>query len=426
MKTIEKLNPLKYKTLTQMCLFLTIIAVCLGDIVEIFGLKLSWICAGLTVAAFAFEILSKRYRFSLNSLNLKIIFCFFIFWLAYATVQMFLIDRNANALLFYRFLLINIFLVLMLILNAKSVNDVVFFNKALIIGYLINFCVVLWELHTGNHIAGIEADPRYVYGVFANVNDLCTLIAYGIFAMILNLLLTKRNIFLTIGSVLLCFAAVAFSFHIIILNESRAPLLSLLLLVLFWALFAVAVLLYRKNRIVFACYIAVVVAAPVVAAVVILSKYSITELISKYSNELYVMSDNLRVELAQKALAITSDSHFLGVGPGQSVQMIGVNVHNFFLEILSEYGIVIFAGIIYLLFVIFTAFRTKLPIWASSFLMAFIPFFAMVSISSSSCAKIKATWVILTLVALVVVYGGKYKENAPDASKQGKSDDEAF
>jgi teichuronic acid biosynthesis protein TuaE len=413
MKSIEKYNPFKSKTLIQIFLFLTVITVCLGDFIDIFGLKLSWIFAIFSIMTFIYEYIRKRYRIPQGVMNLKIIYGFFVFWLAYATVQLLIIDKNANALLFYRSLAIDIFLVLMLFLNTKSLDDVVFFNKALIIGYAANLMIVVWELCTGKPVGNEPVELGYVYSVFVNMNDLCTLVAFGVFALILNMLLTKKNILISI-------AAILFSVYIIIYDDARAPLLSLVLLLIFWGLFKIALLLRKKSRNLFIGYIAGMVAVPLIAAGILFSMYSITELVNMFSSDLYVTSDNIRVELARKAFEITKDSTFLGVGPGQSVQIIGVNVHNFFLEILSEYGIIILAGIVYLFVYIFTAFRTKLPNRVSSFLMAFIPFFAVVSISSSSSARIKATWVILTLVLLAVAYGGKEAKETAEASRQAE------
>lgn len=398
MISIEQYNPFKSKTLTQLFLFLTVITVCLGEFTNIFGLKLSCIFAVCAFLAFLYENIRKR-QFSLN-LNLKIICGFFIFWLVYATVQMLIIDKNANAFLFYRSLATNVFLVLMLILNIKSLEDVVFFNKALIIGYFINLLIAVWELCSGKQVINTPGAPGYVYGVFVNMNDLCTLFAFGVFALILDMLLTKKNSMLSV-------AAILFSVYVSILDEARAPLLGLMFLFVFWGLFKIALLLRRKSRKLFDGYLSVLAAVPVVALFIIFSHFSLDQLVNMFGAK----SDNIRVELTREALGIIKSSAFLGVGPGQSVEIIGVNIHNFFLEILAEYGLLILSGIIYLLVAIFTVFRTKLPDRFSSFLMAFIPFFAVVTISSSSSARIKATWVILTLVLLAVEYGGAEAEN---------------
>ena len=415
MNLIKKYKRVKSRSLTQLLLFLTVVTTCLGDVLNIFGLKLSWMFAGLSVVAFIYEYFRKRYTFPLGTLNLKIVSGFFVVWLVYASVQMLIIDRNANALTFYRFLAVNIFLVLMLILNTKSLNDVVFFSKALIAGYFINLIIVIWELYTGKQAVNVPVEPGFVYGVFANVNDLCTVLAFGIFALLFNMLLTKKNMLISI-------TAIIFSVYIIYIDDSRAPLLSLILLLFFWGVFEVSVLLYQKSRTAFICYMSVLVAVPVVAAIVILTKYHVDQLVSMLSSEATVASDSLRVELAEKALVMTKDSRFLGVGPGQSVEIIGVNIHNFFLEVLAEYGVLIFAGIVYLFVVIFTAYRTQLPRRVSSLLMAFVPFFAVASISSSSAAKIKATWVIITLLFLAVVYSRTKKENtAEEPSKVEES-----
>lgn len=383
-----------------MFLFLTIIAVCLGDIINVFGVKLSWIFAGFSVAAFIFEYVQKRYRLPNTSLHLKVVFGFFVFWLVYATIQLLIIDKNMNAFSFYRSLVISIFIVLMLILNAKSFDDVLFFNKALIFGYTVNLAIAVWELCTGTHVIDEAVRAGFVYGVFVNTNDLCTMLAFGIFALILNLLLTKKHIFLSI-------AAILFSVYIILYNESRASLLGILFLLLYWEFFEIALLLRKSSKKAFICYITAIIAVPLIGAMFILSRYSLIELVNMFGSDHTAQSDSLRAELTRKALEITKDSAFLGVGPGQSIQIIGVNIHNFFLEILAEYGLIILSGIIYIFVVVFAAYKTKLPSWISSFMMAFIPFFMFVSISSSSAARIKATWVILTLVLLAVVYGRK-------------------
>jgi hypothetical protein len=173
-KVAESFKELRYGTLTQQLLFLTIIATNLGEVINIFGLKFSWIFAGLTLTAFIYELFTKRITFSLNNTHLRIIAIFFIFWIFYATVQMVFIDRNASAYTFYKFLAGNIFIVLMMVLNTKSLDDILFFCKALIVGYLINLLIAIWEILTCIPVVDAEVTPGYAYGVFANMNDLCT------------------------------------------------------------------------------------------------------------------------------------------------------------------------------------------------------------------------------------------------------------
>ncbi|MEG1821069.1 MAG: O-antigen ligase family protein, partial [Malacoplasma sp.] len=133
------------------------------------------------------------------------------------------------------------------------------------------------------------------------------------------------------------------------------------------------------------------------------SKTNLEQIILKLSGNGDVTSDLFRLSLTKKSFVLLLNSMFLGVGPGQSVALLGINVHNFFLEILSEYGIFIFLGLIIIFYSLLMAYKSRLFIRISSFIMAFVPTFIVIGVSSSGANRIRATWIIITLLYLLVM-----------------------
>ncbi len=391
-KTIN--SNVDHKTKTQILIFLTIVSSCLGEVINIFGIKISWIFAFLTVVFF---FIDNQKLFTFKTKKVQIVFWFFLFWICYATVQLLFTNFNSNATTFYVILLINVFLVIMILLNAKSINDLVFFNKALILGLYINLIIAIWEILTGRHLVSLNAGLAFsdkAHGAFGNINDLSTFIAFGVFSVIMDLALTHKHILSSIIIIIV-------SFYTVTKTNSRAPLYGLIILAIFWLLFELMLIVYKQGKEYFNLLMFFMVSILVILSVMVFQRYNLEQLVLIISSSGNEKSDLLRLQLSKEAISIFNDSYFLGVGPGQSVTLLGINVHNFFLEILSEYGLIVI-GVIAIFVSTFKAYKTNLPHYTVALFMAFIPFFTMVSISSSGANRLRITWVLLIIIFLVV------------------------
>ena len=123
---------------------------------------------------------------------------------------------------------------------------------------------------------------------------------------------------------------------------------------------------------------------------------SLIELVSKDGNK---VSDLYRVDIIKDTIAVAFESMFLGVGANQTITYVGINPHNFFLELLSDYGLIIFLFTCYFFVKIINAFFNKREVGSQRvYCLASALTVAIVSISSSSMNRLRLTWVLLVFI----------------------------
>ncbi|WHY77376.1 hypothetical protein QNH20_25485 [Neobacillus sp. WH10] len=383
---------------TQFALFCLIVASSLGEIINIYGIKLSWIMAILTMALFIVENFSNR--IIISTYDIKKYIYFFIFWFFYATLQMLFIFQNDYAISSYLTLVVNIFIVMMIALNIHSIEDLIFLNRGLILGLTINLFIAFWEITTGNHIISVSIENQLYnydkpYGVFGNINDFATFICLGIVSLILNYALTKTNKIFTVITII---AAV----FVLLEIDARAPIYGMVLYGVSLVLFYILVKLYKIGKSTFKIVSFMLLFISILASTIIFANYSLEELVLLLSTPANVNSDLLRIRLIEGAVKGFINSAFLGVGPGQSILLLGINVHNFYLEIMCEYGIFIFGGIIMIFIYFLRVYRWKLPNLLTVCIMSFTPAFFVIGISSSGANRIRATWIMISFLYIAI------------------------
>ncbi len=124
-------------------------------------------------------------------------------------------------------------------------------------------------------------------------------------------------------------------------------------------------------------------------------------------------SDLYRLTLIRDGMGYFKGTYGLGVGAGQSIYLVKMNLHNFFVEILVEYGAAVFTGVLLVVWSIWRrAFDVSIPKKIRCIYFALIPSMVMASIVSSSINKFKVFWVMIFLFYLSKEYmvGAKDKE----------------
>ncbi|WP_409272366.1 O-antigen ligase family protein [Neobacillus sp. SCS-31] len=394
------------RTRTLYALFFLVITSCLGEAFNIFGIKLSWIVAIITILFFIFENKNKKIRFS--TCDIKKYVYFFIIWFGYATLQMPFILNNDYAISSYLSLIVNIFIVIILALNIHSIEDLVFINKGLIVALVIHLSIAIWEITTGNHIVDLSPEDFLFYyykpvSVFVNGNDLATFICFGIVSLLLNYAITKANRLIT-------FTLIIISIMVLININARAPIYGMLIYVLCFISLYILFKIYKNNKLAFKVVTSMILSFFIISIITLLASFSSEELVFKISSAGNLESDILRLNLMKAAIEGFVNSNLLGMGPGQSINLLGINVHNFFLEIMAEYGLIIFGGILMIFIQLLKVFKQKLPEFLTLCIMSFPPAFALISIASSGAVRIRATWIIITLLYFVISLYEKKKE----------------
>lgn len=389
---------------TKYVLFGLILATSLGETVSVLGVKTSWLMAIILIFFFIMDHFNKKITFL--TYETKFYYYFFVFWLFYGTIQLAFVIDNSFAFPNYLSLVINIFIVTMLILNVENIKDLIFFNKALILGLIINLTIAFWEMFTGNHIITLSPNQLInhnskVLGVFSNVNDLATFISMGIISVILNYSLSKNNGIFTIMIIIA-------SVFVLIESGARAPLYGMLLYTISFVLFYLLLILYTRSKQVFYLLKYLIIFSGTLSVILIFSFISIEEFILMASSPGNQESDMFRLNLIKLALEGFVNSAFLGMGPGQSITLLGINVHNFFIEIMSEYGIIIISGIVIIFGYLLNAYKWGIPKMVALSILSFPPAFMLISISSSGANRIRAVWILITLMFIAISLHKKY------------------
>lgn len=295
------------------------------------------------------------------------------------------------------------------------------------IGVLI-FMVLLgvWEVITGNHLPGsklYKAAPHLKHiptGVFVNQNDYATYLTLS-FPFLLNLFKFKKKYMKIIA---LCLLVI--SLYLIIATQSRANYLAFILGLLFWFSFNINI----KNKIKYLFFgllfsVGLIFIFPDLLINLIntireqLSSIFINYI--KFKEGKILSSIGVRVNLIRNSLMFLLDSFGFGVGPGNAKYYMKINsyyntshivsVHNWWIEILTNYGILIFVG--YVLFYLniikdlFIITKSSNNIYESMIvesLLISLVMFLVSSLSSSSIVAFKPQWILFAFAISFINY----------------------
>lgn len=347
---------------------------------------------------------------------------FFIFWLIYALVQFLWIANISLGIKHIIFLFIGIGIIIIPQIYSK---DLYFINKIynlwiliLILFTFLGLLNILYgiQLTTSGYFLGQERFQNIPTAVFKNPNDYATFISISFPFLLSGIKNTKKKI------IKLSFALIAvLNIYILIFTLSRANYIALMLGIFYWLLF------YEKRKTLF---IGVLI---IFTMIFYFAYYSVIDVIIKNLNSLLKFTElssiNVRVNLIKNSFLFLINSFGLGVGPGNVDYYMDVkgvfetsgivNPHNWWIEILANYGIIVFIGYVlnyvyffYKLHNFRKVSKNKSEKKLSEALSVSMIVFVIASISSSSIMAFKPNWLLLSLVALFINYINHIARNA--------------
>ena len=303
----------------------------------------------LPLLAFLFVLRNFKQNIKFPHIQVKGYMVFFIAWLAYGGLAIMWADHKDMGMLYWSILFQNILLIFFTvyyITNVKILNKLVFFTNIIM---ALTIIVGFWETTTGNHLSlssyynTIYEINRYIpTGTFFNPNDLGTYIAVFFPILLAWTLNTKLRILK-----LLSFILILLSLYILIKTESRANYVAVVIEIILWFLFSGRL----KDRF-FA-----LVAIGVIGTIVAIGLVNINlDLLTFFQTQIFSLSnetvpDSLRLQLAQAGFKSFLNSWGMGLGTGNVNELIPfymsssqetMSLHNFWLEILFDYGVLIF------------------------------------------------------------------------------------
>ncbi|MFW6116716.1 MAG: O-antigen ligase family protein [bacterium] len=380
------------------------------------------ICLSLLWLLFAMRVLATH-SVPLPNYPTRWSLLFFGFWLVYAVLSLGWAASKGAGVRDVIFLFMGASLVFFATCYVRRESDFRMWHR-IWIGMLCAFVLLgLWEHVTGQHlpVSGLFGETRARFmsrptGVFFNPNDFATFLALGIPFGLSMLRYGRRMMPRLVGGVV-----AAAAFYLIVATGSRANMLAVLLEVSFLGLF----LTRFKGK------IGMLMAGGICASIFVLSAvgpiHSFFAAVGEELGSIYTQAHQesgsiaIRTNLARNSLLFLHSTAGFGVGAGNTEHWMAhvaaydtagiLNAHNWWLEVLTEYGILVFAGYVALYVGVIRSLWRR---WRSSpdrvhrmiseALLLSLVGFAVASMSSSSIMAFKPQWLLFAFAVSFVSY----------------------
>jgi len=340
---------------------------------------------------------------------------FMIFWFSYALLSVVWSPDIKDSLRHIFFLFCGVLGIVALTLffnDSKDIYRCVFISVLMLAFHQI----IGWsEIYTGKYLFEVEKAVEYAYHKFPvssmnNTNDFATALTLSAFYLYCVWKISK-NIILKLSS----FTFMSLSSVLVLWTNSRANILGMLVG------FAVLFFLNKKKLLVNIIKILLIVLVVLFTSNLLLPETFINTFIDSIFPAATTVSfseggsDYIRLNLIKNGLYFLVRTLFLGTGAGgvehwmlqESIFDTAniINIHNWWMEILTGYGIFVFVGYLFfyfkLMYDMFKIYKSKYSdkkekIIASSFL-AILCWYTIASISSSSNMANQIIWIFFAM-----------------------------
>lgn len=380
----------------------------------------------IIISAFFFFFLLYIYngRLNLSYIKVKLHLKFLLLWFAYAFLSIMWSADQIAALRNIIFLLTGLLLIFFMVYYIRNLKHLKWLYWLWILVFIALIPIGLWEINTGNHLSmsKLYEDDRswLVFApttVFTNPNDYAAYIALTI-PMMLSWIRYYPNICSRIVGLIVLSSAIL----LLAMTTSRACYIAVAIGLIFW--FTCLLKVRTKVRLIF-------IGVMVVFGTVLSFPQQIQDMfamIQMQFNSLFIYdtqvaegSIGVRQNLLKNAVYFVIQSFGFGVGAGNieyyvanhAVYPVGgiTNLHNWWMEIMVNYGLFIFCGyvILYLSF-LYNLWRihkcadnvTEKMI-CEALLVGVVSFF-MASISSSSIMSFPPQWILMGFILAFLNY----------------------
>ncbi len=371
------------------------------------------------------KLFYQQGKLKIAHIKIKNYIVFLILWIFYAMFSLAWSQDYIATLKNIIFLSTNISLIIIIVYYFKSLNDM----KQLYVLWLIMLLFVmvplgLWNMLTGQQLS--EFNPQilsptqlqyydyyeklYRYtprAVFHNQNDYATYLALSIPFVIAFIRYSSLRIKKLLGLCLLLLCL-----FLLIFTLSRANYLAVIISFSFWFLFLVKPL-GKKIKIGFFLFVLSLILLNIFSNRLELAFETVNANLTSLLDITALGSNTIRINLIKNSLVFVFNSFGFGIGAGNSIYYMQnhavydtngiVNVHNWWFEILVEYGVFIFTG--YVIFYVslfinlYNSYRklenNEEKKICETLLISLITFFFS-SISSSSILNLLPQWILFS------------------------------
>lgn len=374
-------------------------------------------CLGLM----ALEILTNEGFLDLSHIRVKPYLLFIFLWAVYSLLSI-IWAADQIAAIKYNYVILHGFLFLFFIVYYMSdLGSLKRIYWLLLIIYIALLLVAYWEITTGEHLFLSHYHSKFTQWkipipttVFYNENDYATFLSLTLPMVVVGIRYASGFFIRFLGSLVLIAGII-----VLITTASRACYVAFALSMAFWNVF-----LIKHNKKTIAFTLLILLVAGYILSGPLIENFlkqimSLAALVSRKTQDIGGL--HIRLNLYLNALYISGLSFPLGVGAGNAEYYIYnykiypvfslINLHNWWLEILVNYGIPVFTGYVFLYFnVIYNlwAIHKRLreryeKMICESLLMGWVGF-SMASITSSSLAGFAPQWLYLGFILAFINY----------------------
>ncbi|WP_408007866.1 O-antigen ligase family protein [Pseudalkalibacillus sp. A8] len=406
-----------------------IINVAVGPI-SIFPYRIFLVVMGML---FLFEFVKQKHKLSIDSLYVKPALYFFMYWLGYGLLSLIWVKSLSFGLRDFIFLASGVLTIFFVVYFFYRERDYVVFFSIWVGAVLLFILLGFWNHLSHQHlpISRLATAPDYIRGrpsaVFTNENDFASFMVIGIFFGFALFNHAKRILLKALG-----ISITLSGLYLILVSTSRASIIAILLGFGFWFLFLAN--LKQKVRTVVISLVTVFTGTLLFFERAASAVGSIVAEISSVVGDPGVEegSVDIRKNLLRNGMAFLQDTYGLGIGAGNAEYYIKnesiyptfgqTNLHNWWAEIMVNYGVFIFTCYILLyIWMIFKLYRInrnygswKVKMISESLILGLVVF-SIASVSPSSIMTLSYTWLLFAfgLGFLNYMYmKGKLREGA--------------
>lgn len=372
-----------------------IISLNFGEYLAVAGRSLSQYIALALMLFSIIDIMESYHAYGRLEREKKVVLLLAAFWMCLSVIQGLWVTDYRAWMFGLRTLFINLFICIELCILFRDSHEYMMVLKGVEVSLYLSVAFGILEIITGIHLDDDLSFGNDIRTFFGNPNDYATWIVLCLFGTTLYYARKKRRC--------LCALAWILAMYIVLHTGSRAALLSLLIAVVFFVIGFMAG--YEKNikgstrKRIKAFHIIGMAAVAVFLTICL----SCVDIVTLANNDVANASSNIiRLKIIRDSAMVICGYLFMGAGAGQTTIYIGINPHNFLLELLGDYGIVVTVILLYMLWKIFVRIFADQKVTDSGIVcFAFAPAFVMVSISSSSILRLRIMWVVLILFYLI-------------------------
>ncbi len=278
---------------------------------------------------------------------------FLIFWVVYALFSLFWALSAADALTNIIHLMCAVSVIIFVVIFLSTIDELKKFNSVWLVMLAISLIVGLWNYKTGSQLSSSNLFNAPAYrrhiptSFYHNQNDFATYLALSI-PFLISYIKYKISFFKRASGV----ALLALALLIMLVISSRANLIALLIGLIFWFIFLLDIReKYKALALSFVAVIFVLLVYPESLAGIMQNAISGLKFFVAEAKD---SSTLVRLNLIKNSLLFLINSYGFGVGAGNAEYYMAnfaqfyvgrlTNVHNWWVEIVTNYGLIIFSG----------------------------------------------------------------------------------